>query len=216
MSENLNNTPPERDQATPRVIEGKPTARRNGSRNGDNGSRSSTGIPGINPRELYEERNWPALAGLGLIGLGFLYLVQDVFDLHFNLWGIILLGIGGFLVADAWQKYDASGRTWTGIARNRLTGGAVIMAIGLLGTFQWDWWAVMLLGLAGWLGYDTWQKYEANGRVWTETMRNRATATAIIGILGLFGMLSSWSIWPLFIIAMGVALVFGVIGQKAR
>ena len=83
-------------------------------------------LPGINVRELIEERNWAALAGLGLIGVALLTLFQRALDVDFNLWSLLLLAIGGWLAVDAYQTFEQQGRTWADNTRNRLLAGTLI------------------------------------------------------------------------------------------
>lgn len=183
-------------------------------RNGDdkakrgpsNGARP---VPPINIRTLVEERNWPALAGLGLIAFGILYVLQDALAIHFNLWSLLLLGIGGWLMADAWQVYDRAGRVWVENSRHRALAGALVVAVALLGVMAINWWGLLLLGLAGWLGFDAWRRYERNSRVWTYPARNRAFAAGALGLLGLFGLFNLGSAWPLLLIVVGVVMLWG-------
>jgi hypothetical protein len=182
----------------------KPKRKSNGTK------RKNTGdpLPGLDIRELIDERNWTALAGLGLIGLGLLYIVLDVLNIHFVLWAWLLLAAGGWLTFDAWQKYNASGRLWTGTTRNRMMVGVLIMLIGLFNALRIDWGGLLLLGAGGWLGYDTWQKYDAVGRVWTQRTRNRMFVAGALILFGLISFIPSWSTWPLLIIAIGVAMLY--------
>lgn len=171
-------------------------------------------LPDINIRELVQERNWTALAGLGLIVVGILYIVGSFFGLDFDLWNIILLGIGGALMLDAWSKYQDHGRTWTEQSRSRMTGGAVITAVGLLSIFDLSGWSWPLLLLGGWLIYDARKKYEQNGRMWIEPARGRMIFGVIIVVIGLFGFTHLLSTWPLVLIILGGAMLFGLIGGK--
>jgi hypothetical protein len=193
------------------------------SRAGGNGTASSEkrkrssharAIPGINLQELVAERNWSALAGLGLIAFGLLYLVQDFFGIHFNLWSVGLIGIGGFLMIDAWQTYQENDHTWAGAARNRMTGGAVIALIGLIAALNLSGWTLLLLAIAGALGFDSWQKYQDSGRVWTGKARKRMVAAVVVGLIGLASLIHWWSTWPLLLIILGAAMFFGHIGGK--
>jgi hypothetical protein len=200
MSEDFNNYGPITSEAEPVPAD---KLKRNGSR-----PASKSDLPGINIRELYEERNWTALAGLALVGVGVLFLLQDMLGISLNLWSLAMLGIGGWLMVDAWQKYDAAGRAWVGNTRNRMLGGGLIAMVGLVSIMNLSWWGLMLLGVGGWLAYDTWQRYEANGRVWTEYTRNRMAAAGIIGFVGLFGFFHLGSAWSLILIAVGVTMLY--------
>jgi hypothetical protein len=171
-------------------------------------------LPGINIRELVEERNWTALAGLGLIVIGILYVFGDFIGLDFHLWNVILLGIGGALMLDAWSKYQDNGRSWTEQSRSRMAGGAVITLVGLLSIFDLSGWGWPLLAIGGWLIYDARKKYEQNGRVWVEPARSRMIGGAVIAVIGLFGFVHLLSTWPLVLIILGGAMLFGLIGGK--
>lgn len=179
--------------------------------------RKNTGdpLPGINIRELVDERNWTALAGLALIGLGALYIIQRTLNLDFVLWAWMLLAAGGWLMADAWQKYRAAGQRWVGHTRNRMVGGAVTALVGLLGTLHISWSGLSLLGFGAWLGYDAWRKYNAAGHVWTERTRRRMVVAGGVALLGLFILLPSWSAWPLLVIVVGGVMLYRHIGGKA-
>lgn len=173
-------------------------------------------VPGINLRELIAERNWTALAGLALIGVGVLYVIDSWLGLDFQLWSLLLVVLGGWLFLDGWRSYDAAGRTWEDRSRTRALAGGIIIALGVFGLFELNTWAWLLLILAGWLAYDTWQKYEANGRVLTQLVRNRWIAAGLLAGLGLLGSLNWWSTWPLILIIIGVALLSGFFGGRSR
>ncbi len=170
--------------------------------------RGTDPLPGINLRELYEERNWTALSGLALIGVGVLYLIGDMLGMNFNLWALSLLGIGGWLMFDGWQSYQAADQQWVEKSRNRFFGGGVIVLVGLLGTLHLNWWGVLLLGVAGWLGYDTWRKVEDSGGDWSDHARNRALAAGVIGVIGLFGLVNLGSAWSWLLVLAGGIMIY--------
>ncbi len=165
-------------------------------------------VPGISIPELIEERNWTALAGLGLIGVGLLYVLQNALNIRLNLWSLLLVGVGGWLIADAWRAFDTAGRTWPENTRNRLLGGALIALVGLVGMMDFGWWGLMLLVIAGWLGYDSWQRYETAGRVWNGNTRNRMIGAGVIGATGLVGFLNLGAAWPLLLIITGGVMLY--------
>lgn len=171
-------------------------------------------VPGINVRELIEDRNWTALAGLGLIAVAILVALDGWLGLDFEVWNLLLVVLGGALALDGWRSYEAAGRTWSERSRTRTAVGGIIVALGVLGLFELDLWSWMLLILAGWLAYDTWQRYERNGRVVTQLIRNRWIAAGVLAALGLLGAMSWWSMWPLLLIALGVALLTGMVGNR--
>lgn len=173
-------------------------------------------VPGINLRELVAERNWTALAGLGLLVIGALYVVDSWLGLDFQLWSLLLIVLGGWLALDGWRGYEAAGRTWEDRSRNRVFAGGMVTALGLFGLFELNTWSWLLIILAGWLAYDTWQRYDAAGRVMTQTARNRFIGAGIMAALGLLGSLNWWSAWPLLLIALGIALLTGMIGERNR
>ena len=188
--------------------------KRNGNKPHEKRKRTAgtSSVPGLNIRELYAERNWTALAGLTLIGIGFLYVIQDVLNFRLNLWSLVMVGLGGWLMADAWQTYQV-GRVWAGNSRNRMLSGAIIVLVGALGMMDVNWWGLLLIGVGGWLGYDTWQKYEANGRVWTTQTRNRMFAAAALGVVGIFGFIHLGSAWLLLII-VGAVMLYRCVGRS--
>lgn len=165
-------------------------------------------LPGIDVRQLIEERNWAALAGLALIGVAFLTLFQRALDVDFNLWSLLLLGVGGWLAFEAYQTYTQQGQTWVGNTRNRMLAGAVIALVGLLGMFHVNWWGLLLIGVGGWLAFDTYQQAESAGGLWTDHLRNRMIAAAVVGGLGLFGFLNLGSAWPVILIVIGAAMLY--------
>ncbi len=173
-------------------------------------------VPGINIRDLIEERNWMALAGLALIVVGVLYFVGDLFGLHFDLWNLFLLGAGGWTLYDTWKKYSASGRVWTVAIRNRVLIGTVLILIGLLSAFHLSMWSLFMLVIAGWLAYDTWQQYKANGHTLTEPIRNRFIGAGVIALIGLFGLINLGITWPLIFIVIGLVMLFRYIGKQGR
>jgi hypothetical protein len=216
MSERFDNSGTATDEAEP-ISSDKPK-RGNGTdpRKKKKSDSRPGALPGINFRELYEERNWTALAGLALIGLGVLYLFQNLLNLHLNLGSLALLGVGGWLAVDAWQRYEAAGKVWVENTRTRLMVGGLATLIGLLGMLNVNWAAVFLMSAGGWLGYDTWQKYEANGRTWTDRTRNRMFVAAALGVLGLFGILHLGSSWPVVLIIIGAAMVYRRVSRNRR
>ncbi|NLX08307.1 MAG: hypothetical protein GXY36_01480 [Chloroflexi bacterium] len=174
----------------------------------------SQGVPGFDIRQLIEERNWPALAGLALIGIGILYLVQNVLGLDFNIWSLALLGIGGWLMWDGWQSYEAHGRVWVENSRNRMTGGAVIALIGLFAILDLSGWGFFLVLVGGYLAWNAWRNYEQNGRVWNPRDRNRMWAGAIMVGIGVFGLINLWSTWPLLLIVVGAVVLYRQFGNR--
>jgi hypothetical protein len=179
-------------------------------RKSNGAKRKHTGdpLPGLNVHELIEERNWMALAGLGLIGVGLLYVVFHVLNITFALWAWIMVAGGAWMFLDAWQDYDAAGRIWTGKTRNRAMFGLFIGLIGLFNALRIDWGGLLLLGAGGWLGYDTWKRYDAVGRIWTQQTRNRMFIAGALAVLGLLSFIPSWSTWPVLIIVIGVAMLY--------
>lgn len=179
-------------------------------RKSNGAKRKNTGdpLPGLNIQELIEERNWMALAGLGLIGVGLLYVVFHVLNITFALWAWIMVIGGAWFVYDAWKDYEAAGRIWAGKTRNRMMFGMLVMLIGLFNALRIDWGGLLLLGAGGWLGYDTWKRYDAVGRIWTQQMRNRMFIAGALAVLGLLSFIPSWSTWPVLIILIGVAMLY--------
>ena len=172
-----------------------------------NGSQADP-IPGIDVRELVEEGNWLALGGLVLVGLGVLHLLGSIFAFSFNLWGVMLLGVGGWLVYDAWQKYENNNQTWVENTRNRMLAGAIVLLVGAMGLFDFSLWGATLLCVAGWLGYEGWQRYEHDNQVWTDYSRHRVITAVVLGIIGLFGLINVGSALPLILIVIGAVMLY--------
>lgn len=171
-------------------------------------------VPGINLRELIADRNWTALAGLGLIAVAGLYAIDRWLGLDFQVWTLLLVVLGAWLFLDGWRSYEDAGRVWEDRARSRVIAGGLILALGVFGLFELNMWAWVLLILAGWLAYDTWQRYEANGRVMTQLVRSRWIAAALLAGLGLLGSLNWWTAWPLILIVIGIAMLTGMFGRR--
>lgn len=208
MSDEYPNSGPITNEAEP--VPGEQARRANGRQRKTDGRP----LPGLDVRELVEERNWTALAGLGLLGIGILYLLQGWIGIDLNLWSLAMVGIGGWLMFDGYQQYTAAGQNWVGTSRNRLLAGGVVTSIGLVSILNLSWWGLMLLGVGGWLGYDTWQKVEAAGGVWTTHARNRMGAAAVIGAVGLFGFFNLGGAWSVILIAIGAAMLWRHFGKN--
>lgn len=165
-------------------------------------------VPGVSVRELYDERNWTALGGLALIAVGVMYLLQDLIGFSFNLWSLLLLGVGGWLVMTGYQAYQAHGNTWDTVTRNRMIAGALIGAFGLIGMFDFNLWGLLLMGTGGWLGHDTWQKVENTGGEWTDPTRTRMAVAVALGVIGLFAFMNMGSAWSVMLIVFGGAMLY--------
>ena len=191
-------------------INGVPVLEAEPKRNGHaphKAKHSSDPLPGISLRELYNERNWTALGGLTLIGVGVLYLIGDLFGASFNLWAFSLLAIGGWLMVDGWQTYQEADHQWVEASRNRVLGGGLIALIGAIGVLQLNWWGLLLLGIAGWLGYDTWRHVDDSGGDWSQRARHRLMVAGAIGLIGLFGLVNLGGAWSwLLVIAGGIMI----------
>src|SRR5512145_1625591 len=125
--------------------------------------------PGLlDVRRMYAERNWMALTGLGLVAFGIWYLIKDWLGLELPLWSVLMLGMGGWLMFDGWKTYQSMDRRWNSTSRNRMLFGGLIALVGLLSAIDLSTWSLLMFAIASWLGYDSWKKYEASGRVWTE------------------------------------------------
>jgi len=166
-------------------------------------------VPPVSVRALVEERNWTALAGLALLGTGVLILLQDVLGLHLrlNLWALMLLGLGGWLIMDGWQRHERASHTWDDIARRRVQFGALIAAIGLLGILELNWWSLLLVVIGARLGIDTWRQVEAAGHVWTRRQRHKMLFAVVVGGLGLLTLMNLGSAGPLLLILIGGGLL---------
>ncbi|MCZ7540104.1 MAG: hypothetical protein M5U29_09355 [Anaerolineae bacterium] len=178
-----------------------------------NGSRP---VPPLSLRALAEERNWTALVGLGLIGVGLLIFVQDVFHLHLRLWALLLLGVGGWLAADGWGRYERAGNAWDDTARSRALFGAVMALVGFIGLLDLNWWGLLLIAFGGKLGHDTWRRYASGGRIWTAGLRRRAFLALVVGGIGLLSFFKLGSAGPLLLILVGVGLFIERASRQRR
>lgn len=173
-------------------------------------------VPPPSPRALVEERNWTALVGLGLIGVGLLILVQDMLHLHLRLWALLLLGVGGWLAADGWSRYERGGHVWDEPARSRALFGAVTALVGFIGLLDLNWWGLLLIAFGGKLGHDTWRRYASGGRIWTAGLRRRAFLALIVGGIGLLSFFNLGSAGPLLLILIGVGLFIERASRQRR
>ncbi len=180
----------------------------NGTRQLRRAAQSARPVPTLSVRALIEERNYPALAGLVLGAVGCLVVLRTLFDLDLSLFNLTLAGLGGWLMTNAWQMYQRASRTWTTVAQNRMVAGGLIALVALMGMISLDWWSLMLMVFGGWMGYDTWQRYEERGRVVDSRLRQRAWLAALVGSVGFFGFFGLGSAWPLVLIAAGVAMLY--------
>lgn len=205
----------------PRIISGDaepiPSEVRRGSpSNGFRSARDSRPVPPLSLRALVEERNWTALVGLALIGAGLLVFVGDVLHLHLRLWALLLLGLGGWLAADSWSRYERAGRVWDDTARSRALFGGVTVLVGLLSLFNLNWCGLLLIAFGGKLGHDTWRRFTSGGRVWTAGLRRRAFLALIVGGIGLLSLFGLGSAAPLLLILIGVGLFIERVSRPAR
>lgn len=178
----------------------------NGNSNGRKRKSDAHPVPGINLRELWDERNWTALAGLALLAIGVLALIDNLLGIDLSLGSLLLLGAGGYVMRAAWLDYEADGRQWVGNTRNRLAAGALIALVGLMTLFEIHLGGLLLLGAGGWLAYDGWQAYQANGQTWPEPARSRAMVGGGLLLLGALLVLNLGSPVPLVLIGIGVVL----------
>ncbi len=179
-------------------------------------ARDERPVPPPSPRALVEERNWTALVGLGLIGVGLLILVQDMLHLHLRLWALLLLGVGGWLAADGWSRYERGGHVWDDTARSRALFGAVTALVGFIGLLDLNWWGLLLIAFGGKLGHDTWRRYASGGRIWTAGLRRRAFLALIVGGIGLLSFFNLGSAGPLLLILIGVGLFIERASRQRR
>ncbi len=171
----------------------------------DKRKRSTSAVPAPNVSELIAERNWTALGGLALMALGALYALQHLFGLRLDLWALLLIGIGGWLLYDAWgQSNDAP---WDNDAtRTRALVGVALLAVGVMNMLTLNWWGMIVLGGGVWLGYDTRKRVDALGGIWTRDLRNRMFVAALLVFFGLSAFISMGGLWWLVLIVGGVIL----------
>ncbi len=162
-------------------------------------------VPPVSVHELLEERNWTALAGLALMGVGVLILLEDALTIHLSLWALLLLGLGGWLALDGWNRAQRVG-AWDSTARNRALFGGVMALIGIIGLLDLNWWGLLLMVLGVRLGQQTWLRYQRGGRRWTVGLRRRAFLAVVLIAIGSFSFLHLGSAWPLLLVILGAAL----------
>ncbi len=175
-----------------------------------NDKRKRSSVPAPNVPELIAERNWTALAGLALIALGALYALQHLFGLRLELWALLLVGIGGWLLYTAWQPNDLSAQDTSHSVhtplRTRAIVGAVLLSVGVMSIFSFNWWGLMVLGAGGWLAYDTRKRVDELGGVWTRDLRNRMFVAALLGYFGLSAFVPLGGLWWVVLLVGGVVL----------
>ena len=92
------------------------------------------------------------ITGAILIGLGIVFLLQNLggFRLN-NWWALFILIPAAASFATVWRHYQSSGRRLTAAARGPLIGGLTLLAVILIFLLDLDWgkiWPVFLI-LAG-------------------------------------------------------------------
>ena len=169
-------------------------------------------VPPLSLRELLEERNWTALAGLALVGIGVLVLLQDALEAHLSLWALLLVGLGGWLAADGWNSYQRAG-AWDSRSRNRVWFGTLMALVGVIGLLDLNWWGLLLLVIGARYGQQTWRRYQRGGRVWTTGLRRRAFLAIVVSAIGLFSFLHLGSAGPLLLVILGAGLFLERVGR---
>lgn len=170
-------------------------------------------VPPLSLRDLVEERNWTALTGLGLVGVGVLILAQDALTLHLRLWALLLVGLGGWLAWDGWQRYQHVG-TWDSTARNRFLFGGITVLVGVIGLLDLNWWGLLLLTLGLRFGQQTWRGYQRGGRVWTVSLRRKMFLAIVLSAIGLFSFFNLGSAGPLLLVIIGAGLFLERAGRR--
>lgn len=109
-------------------------------------------------RKRHDSGKW--VGGAVLIGIGLIFLLQNVTNFSFDTWWALFILIPGVAsLANAWQNYHEDGR-FSERARGPFIGGLILMFIASIFIFGWNWgtvWPVFLiiagLGalLKGWL-----------------------------------------------------------------
>lgn len=89
------------------------------------------------------------LPGLILIGLGLIFLLNNVFDVELinNWWALFILIPAISNLNRAWNRYRQAGE-WTDSARSALIGGLLIGTVAFIFLFNLSWslfWPVLLI-----------------------------------------------------------------------
>ena len=88
------------------------------------------------------------VGGLILIGIGLVFLLQNVTTFAFdNWWALFILIPGVASLVNAWQNYQEDGR-FSERARGPFIGGLILMFIASIFIFGWSWgtvWPVFLI-----------------------------------------------------------------------
>jgi len=86
--------------------------------------------------------------GVFLIGLGVVFLLNNLAGLHFHNWWALFIFIPAVSnLSRAWDKYRQHGR-FTRSARKALTGGLILSLVGSVFLFNWNWsfiWPLFLI-----------------------------------------------------------------------
>ena len=89
------------------------------------------------------------IPGVVLIGLGLLFLANNVFgvELVHNWWALFILIPAAANLNRAWERYRRDGR-WSAAARGSLTGGLLIATVAFIFLLDLNWaifWPVLLI-----------------------------------------------------------------------
>ena len=91
-------------------------------------------------RKKHDSGKWAG--GAILIGIGLIFLLQNVTNLSFdNWWALFILIPGVASLANAWQNYHEDGR-FSERARGPFVGGLILLFIASIFIFGLDWGAV--------------------------------------------------------------------------
>lgn len=97
-------------------------------------------------KSVQTNNNWAG--GLVLIGMGVLFLLNNLDVFHLNNWWALFILIPALVnFSNAWSSYQQHGRL-TAKARGSITGGLILALVAGIFLFSWSWsimWPVFLI-----------------------------------------------------------------------
>lgn len=162
--------------------------------------------------------------GLGLIGLGALFLAQQFFDFNFwgTLWPFLVIGVGGLLFATAWLGGRGSAPVFIPASIVTMV-GLILFVLNL--TDRWEAWSyawtliLVAVGVGVWLHGMRAGDAELRRRGW-QTIQSGLVMLLIFGSffeLVIFGsaQVTRWAGPLLLMVVGGFLLLRGMLGGRS-